>query len=229
MWMTFPGPPGIKMMVAGLLVLIYGVPVAVAVWWLILLTRRSVVAQFESRRPSLPPAGGFQFKKPGCPTPIAVVAWFLLGSVLNFVFLPFLPFQAPVILFGHLFHRTTAWLVLFCLSALLVASGIGLLRLQRWSYPLALGLQLFYIANLLITTLNPAYPDQMRAIFGEMHLPAMPPGFPDPSQFIQYGRYFSLAGLLIPLAWSVCLLYSRETFFAAAQADLVANVPNQST
>ncbi|HUI73982.1 MAG TPA: hypothetical protein VLX32_03510 [Candidatus Acidoferrum sp.] len=221
-----PGPPGTKLIVAGILVLIYGAPFAIALWWLILFTRPSVVGQFEARRATLPPARGIRVKKPGCPLPIAIVAWFSLMSVLNLLILPFLPFRLPVVLFGHLFRGSAAGVMLLCLAALVVASGIGLLRLQRWSYPVSLGLQLFYMANLLITTLNPSYLAQLRFMLAEMHLPAMPPGFPD---LLPYMRYLGLAGLLIPVACAVCLIYSREAFLAAAQADQAAGPQNQST
>lgn len=212
-----PGPPVENIIVGGILVLIYGVPLAIALWWLILFTRRPIVVQFEAYRADLAPSRPIQIKKPGCPLPIAIVAWFLLSTVLNVLILPFLPFPIPVILFGHVFHGPIAWTLLLGQFGLLTASSIGLLRLQRWSYPVGLGLQLFYIANLVVTSLNSSFTSELRPMISQLHVPAPPAGFPD---VLQYARYFSLAGLIVPLACAVCLIYSREAFFAATLADL---------
>jgi hypothetical protein len=224
--MPLPGPPGVNAIIAGLLVLVYGTPIALAVWWLILFTRRSVVAQFDARRATLPSGLSIQFRKPGCPLPISIVGWFSLMTVLNLVILSFLPFSIPVVLFSRVLHGMIAYFLLAFLAAALIASGIGLLRLQRWSHPFNLSLQVLYTANLLVTILSPAYPGQVRAMLAEMHLPAMPPGVPD---FLKYAPYISLAGILMPLGCAFCLLYWREAFFRAARPNSEANYEIQST
>jgi hypothetical protein len=224
--MDVPGPPGTKVILVAVLAVVYGLPVAVALWWLILFTRRSVVAQFEARRAAFPPARTIRFSKPGCPLPISIVAWFLLSSVLSLAFLPFLPFRIPVLLFGYIFHGAAAWVVLTAQFGLIAISSIGLLRLQRWSFPVSVALQFFYLASGLFTFVDPRYVDKLKAIMAGMHLPPMPPGMPD---FLQYARYFGVFGLLIPLACVVCLLYSRDAFFRATQSSATPGPQTKST
>ena len=208
-----PGPPGMKTIILATLVFVYGVPVILAFWWLILFTRRSVVAQFQARAAMLAPSRTVRFSKPGCPLPVSIVAWFLLSSILSLAILPFLPFPLPAIFFGHMFVGPVAMVLLLVQSLGIVAGSIGLLRLQRWSFPLTVGLQLFYLANGLITFIAPNYVDQARTIVKQMQIPSPPAGTPD---FLRYARYFGWTGLLVPLACIIALLYSREAFYSAA-------------
>lgn len=210
-----PGPPGTKAGVIAALVFVYGLPIVVAFWWLILLTRRSVVAQFQAKAAKLPPSRQLRFIKPGCPLPVSVVAWFLLSSVLSLAILPFLPFSVPFVLFGRILQGPVATALLLTQFLLIAAGSIGLLRLQRWSFPLIVATQLFYLANGLITLISPNYLEQVRTILAQMHLPPMPAGAPD---FLQYSRYFGWFGLLVPIACLVALLYAREAFYAAASS-----------
>jgi hypothetical protein len=226
MVMDVPGPPGTKAILVAVLAVVYGLPTAVALWWLILFTRRSVVAQFEARRAAFPPARTIRFSKPGCPLPVSIVAWFLLSSILSLVIIPFLPFPIPVVLFGHIYHGAAAWVMLTVQFGLIAISSIGLLRLQRWSFPLSVALQLLYIANGLITFVDPSYVDKLKAVMAGMHLPAMPLGMPD---FLRYARYFGIFGLLIPAACVVCLLYSRDAFIRAAQSSAAPGSQMQGT
>jgi hypothetical protein len=211
-----PGPPGNKATLIGALTFVYGLPILVALWWLILFTRRSVVAQFQTRAAALPPPRKLQLAKPGCPLPVSIVAWFLLLSLLNLIILPFLPSSIPLLLFGHLLHGPLATALLLIQLCAIAAGGIGLLRLKRWSFPLTVALQLFYVANGLICFINPNYPAQMVAILGQLHLPI---NMPEAAYFLRYIRYFGWLGLLFPLACVVALLYAREAFYAAALAS----------
>lgn len=211
-----PGPPRTRALVLAALVFIYGIPVVLAFWWLILFTRPGVVAQFEAKAALAERRRPVRFSKPGCPLPVSIVAWFLLSSVLSVFFIPFLPFQLPIAFFGHVFAGPPAIALLFIQFFLIAVASIGLLRLRRWSLPVTVGLQLLYIANGLITFLSPNYAAQLRAIVNQMQIPPPPPGVPD---LLPYTRYFAWTGLLVPVACVVALLYSREAFYTAAQAS----------
>jgi len=73
-----------------ILLVIYGIPLLIGVWWLILFNRKTVKAQFASRGES---ADQGLPRRPACPLPIAVLAWFYVASVLNLLFLPLLSFH----------------------------------------------------------------------------------------------------------------------------------------
>jgi len=223
---SLPGPAGAKAILLAGLVLIYGIPIALALWWMIALTRPAVVAQFEAKAGFLPPRPALRFSKPGCPLPVSIVAWFLLSTVLSVVIVPFLPFQLPVVFFGRLFVGPPAMALFLGQFLLIAAAGAGLLRLWRWSFPVTVGLQLLYIANGLVTFLSPNYAEHVRAIVNQMQIPAAPAGVPD---FLPYTRYFAWIGLLVPTACVVALLYSREAFYAAAAAPPPASAPSTQT
>ena len=71
-----------------ILLFFYGLPLIAGIWWLILFNRKTVKAQFAATTTS---AGPSQTQKSRCPLPVAVFAWFYITSILNLVFLPFLP------------------------------------------------------------------------------------------------------------------------------------------
>lgn len=217
-----PGGPESKIELVGTLLPIYGIPIAAAIWWLILFTRRSVILQFEARSAELPAKPTLRIQKQGVPVPIAVVAWVLLTNILNVIVLPFLPFRVPMLMFGRVFYGIAGTTFIISFSVLLAASSFGLLRLHRWSFPASVGLQLVAIANLLLTALSSRYPQLLQEMIAEMHLPS-PPGAPDIFSFV---RYFSLIGVLVPLAFLFCLLWSRRAFYAAAtRASSASGLP----
>jgi len=144
-----------KSVLATVLAFIYGIPVVIALWWLILFTRPSVTAQFQAVS-TTPGARSASFlNNPQCPLAIRVVAWYLASFVLALPFLPFLPFHVPAFYFGHLFRGPAASFILFLNFAILSITGIGLLLLKRWSYPLTIASQLLFCINGLFAALSP--------------------------------------------------------------------------
>jgi hypothetical protein len=113
--------------VRSILLLVYAVPFAIGVWWLILFNRKSIKAQFagqgESSDQGLP-------RKPACPLPIAVLAWFYVTSVLNLLFLPLLSFHVPLFVFGRVLPGSTGGAVLMLSSLAYAIARIGLFKAQ---------------------------------------------------------------------------------------------------
>src|SRR2546421_1970833 len=116
--------------------LFYSIPLGIGVWWLIFFNLRAVSIQFRAagsisgELPGEAIAEGLRPAKPAPPLPITVLAVFFLLSSLSFVFIFFMP--APVVLFGHMFRgaaRIPFWVVSY---GLLIAAGIGLLKLKPW-------------------------------------------------------------------------------------------------
>ncbi|HEX4545097.1 MAG TPA: hypothetical protein VH110_01970 [Candidatus Acidoferrum sp.] len=203
-------------LVRWMMLVIYGVPLTAGIWWLILFNRKSVKAQFSgpvaSVNVGLP-------QKPRCPLPIAVLAWFYITSILNFIFLPLLPFRVPVLVFGRVLpgNSGVAVLLLSCLAW--VVCGIGLLKLKPWSYSLTIGLQVFWLASTAVSLLSPNYDAVMQSFLRQME------------SSLQLDRTrFSMGYFTHHYAWAVVLglffagtilallVYYRPRFLEAASA-----------
>jgi len=211
-----------KSVLATVLAFIYGIPVVIALWWLILFTRPSVTAQFQAVS-TTPGARSASFlNNPQCPLAIRVVAWYLASFVLALPFLPFLPFHVPAFYFGHLFRGPAASFILFLNFAILSITGIGLLLLKRWSYPLTIASQLLFCINGLFAALSPSFESMNRSVMADMNLPDLP-YFSE--TMLRNMRYFNLLGLIVPVAIVVTLFLSRRSFYSAANPKLPAAIP----
>ncbi len=192
--------------------LVYALPLAVAIWWLILFNRKAIAAQFTAPAPdSLLDASGFPShttspSKPSLPLPITVLAVFLLISSFSAFLLFFV--HMPIVLFAHAFRGpagTAVWITICLLST---AAGIGLLCRKGWSYSLALGLQMLGFLSGIVTLASPKYPDLMREAIASMAFSTAP--YPEYS--IEQLRRFSYASLAFPVLIGILLLYYRSRF-----------------
>lgn len=198
-----------------MLLVIYGLPLAVGIWWLILFNRKAIKEQFTriaTVDASLP-------QKPRCPLPIAVLAWFFVTSAANVFILPVLPFRAPALLFGKWVYPPAGTVIFILSCASITVAGVGLLKLKPWSYSLTIGLQLLWLTSGVVTMLTPGFSasfDAMVAKLNEaMHLPQNLNGPLDYSQFARWGM---IGGIVLGAAILVMLLYYRERFLEAASA-----------
>jgi len=198
------------------LLVVYGLPLAVGIWWLILFNRHAIKEQFKGTAPvdaSLP-------QKPRCPAPIAVLAWFFITSAANVVILPFLPFRAPVLLFGKWVGPPAGTLIFILICASLVVAGVGLLKLKPWSYSLTIGLQLLWLTSGVVTILTPGFSASFGAMVAKMneamHLPQNLNG---PIDFSQFARWGMIGGIVLGVAILVMLFNYRERFLEAASAS----------
>jgi hypothetical protein len=209
-----------KAVLASVLAVTYGIPIAIALWWLILLTRPFVISQFHSSSAlnvqSSAVISRFHLSKPGCPLAVRIVGWYLASFVLFLPFLPFFPRRLPAFFFGHLFHGLAALVFLLLYFALLIIPGFGLLLLKRWSYPLTIAIQVLVCANGLAATFSPSYAEMVHSALSGMNLPELSP---TAEQMLSYLRYFNLLSLTIPVAILITLLAVRRQFFAAATAE----------
>ena len=209
-------PPGTVQLLRWVLLAIYGLPLAVGVWWLILFNRRTIKAQFAATATST--ASGVP-QKPRCPLPIAVLAWFYATSILNLFFLPFVHVHAPVFIFGKLLPDRfgPAVLILSCLA--FTVSGVGLLKLKPWSYSLTMGLQVFWLTSTAVSMLRPNFNAVMHSflkrIEASLHLPESQLSA---NNFLQHFGWFMAFGLLFAGGILGLLVYYRERFLEAASA-----------
>jgi hypothetical protein len=202
-----------KPVLASVLAFTYGIPILVAIWWLVLFTRRSVVEQFHAAAAAgigiNPPTP--LLNNPECPLAIRAVGWYLASFILFLPFLPFLPSHLPALYFGHLFKGPSGILAHFLSFALFAIPGIGLLLLKRWSYVLTFGTQLLYCVNCLVIVLSPSFESNMSATSAELGVPI------PPSTVLPEIRYLVLLTLVLPLAILVILYVYRRPFYAAAE------------
>src|ERR1700722_1515676 len=104
LFVSTPADPRVSPgLLAAMLALIYGTPTAISVWWLILFTRRSVVAQFHDfaalQAPRAPSTMSV-FNNPECPLAVRILGWYLGSFILIIPFIPFLPSSVPAMYFG---------------------------------------------------------------------------------------------------------------------------------
>ncbi len=197
----------------------------VGVWWLVLFTRPSVRAQFQSA----PSPAPIEFTEPAelmlpppapragrVPVVIIVVAVLLLAGTSSLLVVPFMHF--PAFLMGKVLYGGAAKVFYVALGLIDLTLGIGLLRLKPWSLPATIAFYVFRLLNA-IPMFSPVARDAyFAAMFRSMPFP-MSPGlsqFPPHAfdYFMDLGVVFSL---LFYVALIVLLLYSRPAFEQAAR------------
>jgi hypothetical protein len=158
-----PVPPntseGAESFVRFFIAVIYGLPMVIGIWWLILFTRKPIAALFASSAvgSGVPlDASGFPatVAKPRPPLPVAIVAWFLIVSA---IFSPMLLLfrRFPLMFFGHV-YRGHATAVFFLVSAVIsLVAGLGLLKLRPWGFWLTVSWQVFGLLNGTVSFLSP--------------------------------------------------------------------------
>jgi hypothetical protein len=195
-----------------LLIVMYGIPFLIGVWWLFLFNQRAVKEQF------LPVAASDgQLTAPArqrCPLPLAILAGFSIASASFSLLLPFTNFPVNVILFGHRFHGAIGAALFYLSAGLLLAGAVGMLRLKRWSYPLMLGQYFFWMASGTITLVSPNYDQNIHEIMSQMNLPEGPMGQAAFAQTRVFGVLSLIPGVL--LIW--LLLYYHTRFVEACAA-----------
>ncbi len=199
-----------------ILLFFYGLPLIVGIWWLILFNRKTVKAQFAATATSTGPG---RTQRSRCPLPVAVLAWFYITSILNLLFLPFLPFHVPTFVFGRVLSGSAGVTVLMLSSLAFAAAGVGLLKLKLWSYSLTLGLQVFWLASGAVSVLSPNYNAVMESFLKDMQSSLhLPESQFSPPNFMHHFGWASVLGLLFAGAILGLLVYYRTRFLEAAAA-----------
>jgi hypothetical protein len=205
------GPPVDPGAVKAVVLLVYGIPVLISIWWLVLFNLKGTKAQFagtsSETSPGIPSA-------PACPLPVQIIAVFFLFSVLWMLVIPFLQMPFPAVFFGHPFCGTSGKVLIVLAGLLLGAGSIGLLKLKKWSYPLVLGIQGFWLLSGTITIFSPTFPGLMQEMLSQMHLPE---NAVFPYSMRQLQLFWSL-GLLFSTLIIAILLFYRRRFMEAASA-----------
>jgi hypothetical protein len=210
-------PSGTMQTLRWFMVFVYGVPLIVGIWWLILFNRKSIKARFSG---TLISSDAALTQKPRAPLPITVLAWFHITSILNVLVLPFLPFRMPMLVFGRVLYGNTGMALLLLSCLVFFVCGLGLLKLKPWSYSLTMGLQVFWLASTAVSMLSPNYKAVMDSFLREMqasfHLPEAQ--FPGQNLMNHYGWAVAF-GLLFAGAILGLLVCYRQQFLEAAASS----------
>ena len=214
-----PADPAVsKPLLASVLAFIYGLPILVAVWWLVLFTRRAVVNQFHAAtvaRMEGKHTSTSLLNNPECPLAIRIVGWYLASFVLFLPVLPFVYSRIPALYFGHVLRGPAAISMHFISFAILATAGIGLLLLKRWSWPLAVASQLLFSFNCLVIAFSSAFESILRSVYDGLGIPA--PFAPETATLVREMRWIFLISLVMPLIILVVLCIYRRPFYAAAE------------
>jgi hypothetical protein len=198
----------------------YGVPLGIGIWWLIFLNRRKIADQFAGRIDTASArAEEFLLEKPIGPLPIMVLAGFqLVSSILTAMLL--LLFPLPAILFGYVIHGKTGTLVFLLTCLVSAVIGVGLLKLKPWAYTLGMAWMAFGLISGVASLLSPNYEAVMQEALKSM--PFQTP-FTNTHEFFRQIQPSVFIGLLFPLAILGLLIFYRSRFLEAASAAKKAN------
>jgi hypothetical protein len=217
------------------MLVIYGIPFAVGIWWLILFTRSRVVSAFQTPSPfgraPLPiDASGFPApqiyslpatpKKPSCPVPLLIVAGLLLFSAVSTPLMFLLPTtpSVPMFFFGF---TTSATLGRIVVASLAIANGllaIGVIRLKPLALDAILVLQAIFLVNGIASLGSPNFVHIMHDAMRQVA--AANPNLPADFTFFSdtFFRGMLIFGLIFSLAIVGVLVGFRARFLQAAQA-----------
>lgn len=209
-------PESSQQLLQWILVFVYGLPLVIGVWWLILFNRKSIKAQFAGTSASVETALP---QKPRCPLFVVVLSWFYIASILNLGFLPIIPVRVPVFLFGvELSGRTGISLLLLTCVGFFIG-GVALLKLKPWGYYLTIALQALWLASGAVSLMNRNYETAMASYMRDsrnwMHAPEMQ--FP-PEPTAQSIVAIMAFGLVVAAVILGLFLYYRQRFLEAASA-----------
>jgi hypothetical protein len=152
--LAVPLPPeitaGTQHTVRRTMAVMFGIPLVIAVWWLIQFNTRSTKAAFAS--PVAEPASAR-------PLSITIIAWASILGAVSCLF-PILA-RLPVFLFGAIFNGWIAVVIYAFFGALSLYIGKGLLDLRERVRVLAIGWWGFGFVHLIVVTLVPSLRQRM--------------------------------------------------------------------
>jgi len=151
--MAVPLPPDVTAgteFIRRTMAVMFGIPVAIGVWWLIQFNTQSTKAAFASA--TTEPASSR-------PMSITVIAWSSIIGAAGCLF-PILA-RLPVFLFGAIFNGWIAVVIYAFFGALSLYIGKGLLDLRERARVLAIGWWAFGFVHLIVVTLVPSLRQRM--------------------------------------------------------------------
>jgi hypothetical protein len=226
--------PGFLLFMKAFMLVLYGIPFAVSVWWLILFNRPRVAAAFKTAFPISAeawPVDAFGFpapmasspivaapEKPSCPVPLVIVCVILLISA---VFTPLLLLLlhspgTPFFLFGFVASHSVGKYLFAVLSVVYGVLAIGVLRLKPRALDAMIAVQGVFLINGLLSIASPGF---LHALHDAMQRNAMTnPALPNGLPFLSYNfvRGMMIGGTAFSSAVLGILVGFRDRFRKAA-------------
>jgi hypothetical protein len=164
--MAMPVPPemtgGTGQTFRLVIAVMFGIPLAIAVWWLVQFNTRSTKAAFASPLPEAAPLR---------PISITVIGWGLIVGTASCLFL--IPIHLPVFLFGAIFNGWVAGVIYAFFAALSLYIGKGLLDLRERARVLAIAWFGFGIVHMTVVMLVPSLRQRMFGLQRTLELQRM--------------------------------------------------------
>jgi hypothetical protein len=218
---TFPavtgGAPVNMQYVKTMVAIMYGAPILVGIWWLVIFNQRSVKAQFAdigTGTGTMPAHDSPLAGKPTCPLPVAIIAGFMLFSVAGMFAIPLMHMPVFMIVYSHPLRGELGAFVFASNAVLYLAAAIGLLTLKKWSYPLIIGLTVLWMTSGIVTFLSPNFASIMHEQMAMMHLPETSAA----SVQVLQNRIFAVFALVPGVLILGILFYYRTRFLLACAA-----------
>jgi len=230
-------PPGFPKIFVFVEAAILGVPFAIAIWWLVLFTRKRVRLEFATgiaaagismkiSAPELTPGGIIAPVAPRessaltIPTSILVIAIFLVAGagmmLLSVAYVIHL--HTPNIIFGILVSGWTMWLAFGTMAMVQLIAGAALMRKRLW----AIDMTIAYVFLMLLNSSLFFLSSKREAFFAAVmqKYPLLPGSLP--GSFENVMRLSMNAGMAFSVATTLVALYflftRRKAFRAACEA-----------
>jgi len=215
--------------------LFWAAMLSIAVWWLVLFTRKSVVTQFSgvpatatiahaSDSIGAPPVMTPNLRRPLTITiiawlyvvdaPMMIPAWFINGAR-----------SMPAPFFWTVLEGKGLLIYYVLFGAVMLASGIGLLKNKAWAFWLTMGIQTFGLLNIAAVVLLPG-----RGARWERFIESLSHSFPPETldQSLSYLKTFmaitAAGGFLFSLAVLWLLWSRRKRFLEFAAMNAVSTL-----
>ena len=192
------------------------VPVGIGTWWVLLFTRKRIIAQFASGADServlsaatISPAAGT------IPVSVVIIAlWFFLGALVDFHAIFFRPLSTILVtVLGAHLRRYAAVCAFIVMMQLRTIIGIGLFYRARWARAAGIALCAYFDVNSVVTFILPGslnrFANWVRSLAGQsLSLSA------DNMDFLRHLHVLALViEMLVPTA-VLYFLWSRRAAF----------------
>jgi hypothetical protein len=207
----FNADPRIFSFVSFVVIAFYLIVAAVGVWWLIYFNRRSIRELFSNAKFQIPSSIDTVVTPDPVPTPIKIIAGFLLVGAVCCLLCVLLPF--PAFFLGFILPATPAHILYLAFAALASLAGYGLLRLKESARLLTMAFLLLGFCNIAMTAL-PWYQSKLQTYTAQI-LYSMPwmPGPPPPA--VTYSSTLLLFSAFISLVVNAVVFWFLHRYRAA--------------
>jgi hypothetical protein len=214
------------------------IPLAIAIWWLVLFTRKRVVVEFAIRGAAQPSLASLESPPPmpsssppqhptapgavGIPISIRIITIFLIiGGGIALLSVQFaIHTNVPTMLLGVLVQGRRTWAFLAVLAVVQLGVCIAILKRRLWALDALIVVLLFGIVNTILFALSPS----RNAVFDRvMRAESLPPGVNLSAMRDVMNTVFPVSmglGVVLTAVMLYFLLTRRKAFRAACSAHV---------